>query len=184
MQTTQAAPPALAVQTKKLILVDMLNSSPGPPMAASAGSSFILNQQHPMGYGVGVGGHRQTPSFSSTPVTQVQTTFGGGAAALRPTSMAMVSAPTAPTNKTSAAPTTKNSSNFDDLWSLSLGSTSAKPPASGASGKSIKDLEKEKVMAGLWGGGQQQRPQVATPTMTPQPSAFGSTNGGVDDLLL
>ncbi len=138
------------------------------------------------GIGVGMGGHRQTPSFSSI-------VFGGGGAALRPTPVAMGSSfstpPSAPTNKPSLAPATKSSSNFDDLWSLSLGSTTAKPSAVGAaSGKSIKDLEKEKAMAGLWGGGgQQQRPgvgHVAVTTMTSQPTAFGSSTGETDDLLL
>ena len=193
VQTTQAAP-ALTAQTKKPNLMDMLNFAPVSQTATSAGSPFVVPQQQPMGYNVGanvgMGGHRQTPSFSSLPIVQTQTIFGGGGAALRPTPVAMGSSfstpPSAPTNRPSLTPATKSSSNFDDLWSLSLGSTTAKPSAGGgASGKSIKDLEKEKTMAGLWGsGGQQQRPGVGHVAMASQPTAFGSATGGTDDLLL
>ena len=97
------------------------------------------------------------------------------------------SAPGAPVNsntdKRPRAPAVKSSSNFDDLWSLSLGSTSTAVPA--GAGKSIKDLEKEKATAGLWGTGQ----RTAGNSNIPKPVAFGTfttaqPSGGVDDLLL
>ena len=94
----------------------------------------------------------------------------------------------------------KPSANFDDLWSLSLGSSGPTKPAIGsANSKSIKDLEKEKALAGLWGGtrdpslantrgsGSASRP----PAMGGGFGSFGgaggtssSSNTGGDDLLL
>ena len=58
------------------------------------------------------------------------------------------------TTSTPAAVAQSSSSNFDDLWSMSLGSSASKPAAGGAGGKSIKDLEKERMEAGIWGSGQ------------------------------
>jgi len=47
----------------------------------------------------------------------------------------------------------KPSSNFDDLWSLSLGASPAAQPGSGvATGKTMKDLAQEKAQANIWGG--------------------------------
>lgn len=150
-----------------------------------------------------MGGHRQAPSLSTpgfgspmTPQQPSQNLFGG-AAPMRPTQMGMAapsySSPGAMMSGGGAKPAAAapaKSANFDDLWNLSLGSTGAKPSTGGASvaGKSIKDLEKEKAMAGLWGN-QGQRPAGGIP----QPAAFGafgnaappssSSGGGVDDLL-
>jgi epsin len=82
----------------------------------------------------------------------------------------------------------KSSSNFDDLWSISMGAnaSASKPSASGpaGAGKSIKDLEREKAMAGMWGS--------APPAGSAGTRAFGTTaasntgfgTGGGDDLLL
>ena len=36
---------------------------------------------------------------------------------------------------------------------MSLGGSGSKPAGGAGTGKSIKDLEREKAMAGLWGGG-------------------------------
>ena len=84
---------------------------------------------------------------------------------------------------------------FDDLWSMSLGSTATGKPASGAAAgsKSIRDLEKEKAQAGIWGAQSQVRPQA--PASTAAAGGFGSfvkplapSSGGgsadADDLLL
>ena len=59
-------------------------------------------------------------------------------------------------------------------------------PASAAAGKSIKDLEKEKAMSGLWGGGNK---GGAFGAFGGAGTALGSSsvtqsNNGVDDLLL
>jgi len=172
--------------------MDMIGSTP-----VHANSGFTAPQgRSTMGMTAGLSGHRPQLSLSSTPqYTPISSQpqppmylFGNTATPLRPTPMAMGSVMSAPsasvkpnTNNLPTAPPVKNSSNFDDLWSLSLGSSSAATPAAGA-GKSIKDLEKEKATNGLWGAG----PKKASNTSTP--AAFGTFNaappGGVDDLLL
>jgi epsin len=92
----------------------------------------------------------------------------------------------------------KASANFDDLWSLSLGSSGATQPGAGpANPKSIKDLEKEKALAGLWGGrGDLNRRSSSSASRLPaMGGGFGSFGGaggtssssnvgGGDDLLL
>ena len=71
----------------------------------------------------------------------------------------------------------KASANFDDLWSMSLGASS-KPAAGGVGAqKSMKDLEKEKAQASIWGGAGQGRPGMGSAA----PSA--SSGNGLDDLL-
>ena len=144
-----------------------------------------------------------------TYTNQNQTSLFGGATSppMRPTTMSPTSPPMRTNSTPAMAPTTslstalgaakpKSSGNFDDLWSMSLGSSASnnKPVASGTgANKSIKDLEKEKAQAGIWGSGlqsQQQRPGGG-------PGAFGnfgggsfggpgvaSSSGGGDDLLL
>jgi len=50
-----------------------------------------------------------------------------------------------------------SSGGFDDLWKLSLGSVGNEKSATGdgRQGKSMKELQKEKAAAGLWGVGKQ-----------------------------
>ena len=180
-QVSQA--PAFAAPTKKQTLMDMMESKPASPMA------FGMNQQRM------AASHRPQLSLSSTPqLTPVAAQpplnlFGNTTGPLRPTPMGLtMSAPIPPANystdkRQSTAPAAKGPSNFDDLWSLSLGSTTTTTTASGA-GKSIKDLEKEKATAGLWGVGQ----KAGGTSIAPKPAAFGTFNAappsGVDDLLL
>ena len=153
--------------------------------------------------GVNMGGHRQTPSASSNPSQfsspmspqlqpqqpQQSNLFGGGGSApMRPTTMG--GSQTSMSNSSAKPPAAAQakSANFDDLWSMSLGgggSSSAKPGAITA-GKSIKDLEKEKAQAGIWGA------QQKSVGGAPVPAAFGGgfgnaappSSGGGDDLLL
>ena len=188
---TTPAPAAVPAQTApKPNLMALLNAQPLHPATTAYAQP---QQQQPPNYGaptMGMGGHRQTPSLSTpgfygapqqAPQQQGANYFGGSAP-MRPMSSFSPPQAQAPAAKPAAAPA--KSSNFDDLWSLSLGgSTTAKPAAAGPN-KSIKDLEKEKATAGLWG---QQKPVGGVP-----PSAFGSfgngapasSSGGVDDLLL
>jgi len=172
--------------------MDMIGSTP-----VHANFGFTAPQgRSTMGMTTGLSGHRPQLSLSSTPQhTPIpaqprppMNLFGNTATPLRPTPMAMGSVMSAPSasvhpntnNRPSALPV-KKLSNFDDLWSLSLGSSSTVTPTAGA-GKSIKDLEKEKATTGLWGAGQK-------PANTSTPGAFGTfsnaeSSGGVDDLLL
>ena len=215
MQTGNVAPapaPAPAAAAKKPNLMDMLNATPAQPQVQNSGfgmggMGMNMGMGGAMGSNMAMGGHRQTaslssPGFSTSPQTQQpsQNLFGG--APMRPTQMGMAppsySSPGASSmgmgmgmgmgaKPPAAAPA--KTGNFDDLWNLSLGSTSSTAKPAAGPGKSIKDLEKEKAMAGLWGN-QQGRPTGAVP---PQPAAFGSfgnaappssSGGGVDDLLL
>ena len=81
---------------------------------------------------------------------------------------------------------------FDDLWSMSLGSAAGGKPAGGAAAgaKSIRDLEKEKAQAGIWGAQSQVRSQApASATMAGGFGSFvkpssGGDSAGADDLLL
>jgi len=108
------------------------------------------------------------------------------ASSLSPTTIASSSAAKPPATASSKS----SSANFDDLWNLSLGGpTSAKPAGGATTGKSIKDLEKEKAMAGLWGG---QQPKPSGGAAGSQQNAFGafgnaappsSSGEGIDDLL-
>jgi len=61
-----------------------------------------------------------------------------------------------------------SSGGFDDLWKLSMGSVGSEKAATGdgRQGKSMKELQREKAAAGLWGAGTQ------------------PAGGGGDDLLL
>jgi len=81
---------------------------------------------------------------------------------------------------------------FDDLWSMSLGSAGASKPAGGSAGtKSMRDLEKEKAQAGIWGTQNQTRLPAAAASsgggfgsfVKPR-SSDGGAPAGVDDLLL
>jgi epsin len=123
--------------------------------------------------------------MGSTPMSPVPSSFTGGSGALSPTP-ASASSPRPPPG--SAHPTAKSASNFDDLWSLGLGA-SAKAGAGSSgnvtAGKSIKDLEREKAQAGIWGASQGTANQASVGAF----GAFGNSNaggssGGGDDLLL
>lgn len=187
IQSQQAAPPAYGGMGMNV------NAGMGARPGGGMGSGMGMG----LG-GMGMGGHRQTPSLSSPgAMMQPQQPMYGGGATMRPAAslspkpvmgMGMGMGGARPPATTSAAKPAGG--NFDDLWSMSLGSTSTAKAGGAALGKSIKDLEKEKANAGLWGGQQQQqRPMGSAPL--PAFGAFGngappssSNNGGDDDLLL
>ncbi|KAJ7205673.1 ENTH-domain-containing protein [Mycena rebaudengoi] len=140
-----------------------------------------------MGGGMGMGmgqqpGHRVGGSISSPPLQPQAPNYSGMApmAPMQNKTPAQAQAPAA----------SKPAASFDDLWSMSLGSSSkpATPAAGAAGGKSIKDLEKEKAMAGLWGSGGGQKP-AAMGNMGMGMGGMGgmggssSSSGGIDDLL-
>lgn len=98
-----------------------------------------------------------------------------------------------PTTTTPTPAKQATSANFDDLWNLSLGTTPTtnKSNTNTAPAKSMKDLEKEKATAGIWGATNQN--QARQPTMGgglwgPSNTTVTNTNsskpsGGADDLL-
>jgi len=163
----QAAPiaPQPSLVASKPNLMDMLQSNTTARPPAVSSFNQVAHQSQPTIYGNNnshnnfgtTSGNRMSYTPASVPAQQL---FGGGAPMkptsppMKPTSPPLMSSPLAP-----ASNSPKPSANFDDLWSMSLGSASAansaKPFGSAAApaggGKSIKDLEKEKALAGLWG---------------------------------
>ncbi|GLB38596.1 putative epsin N-terminal homology (ENTH) domain containing protein [Lyophyllum shimeji] len=190
--TAVPAPAPAPVAAAKPNLMDLLNSAPARPAASPA----VFGQvQQPPAYGganmgiIGTGGstmHRSTPSMSSqfsSPLQaqplQAQAMFGGS------------TRPAAPAAAPALAPAAQSKSTgggaFDDLWSMSLGGSAAKPAAASGASKSIKDLEREKAMAGLWGGGQKPAPGAGAAAGANAFGSFGTSapaSGGGDDLLL
>ncbi|KAJ6455434.1 hypothetical protein C8R45DRAFT_1036341 [Mycena sanguinolenta] len=213
----QAAPPVQAAARAPAVAFGGMTS----PIAATPAASPAFAPPRtgmgmmgtPMGAGMGMGmgsgaapmqpGHRFSGSVSSPPLQPQTPNYTGmsmsGMAPMapgRPMGMGMGMGTTAGSPAPTPAAPSKPASSFDDLWSMSLGSSSAaaKPatPGAGATsgGKSIKDLEKEKAMAGLWGSGQQQQQKPAamgsgmmgmgTGGMG---SGFTTSSSGLDDLL-
>lgn len=94
---------------------------------------------------------------------------------------------------TSPTPAKPTSANFDDLWNLSLGTTSTanKPSTNTAPAKSMKDLEKEKAAAGIWGAmnqNQSRQPAMGGGLWGPSNNAANNMtstkpSNRVDDLL-
>jgi len=162
------------------------------PVASPVRSSFSPVQQQPAYNNTMAGMQRGNTSFSQTssPVVAQQrgapNYFGGGQMQPMSTgSSSNFSAPVrSPTTPAAPAPSSaKSGGGFDDLWTMSLGSSNTNKPAAGGN-KSMKDLEKEKSNAGLWGG---QAKPVGTQNAF---GSFGNTappsasSGGGDDLLL
>ncbi|KAG8733854.1 Epsin-3, clathrin recruitment and traffic between the Golgi and endosome [Ceratobasidium sp. 423] len=178
IQTPVAAPAPAAPKSNSLF--DMLESA--PTSAPAPTKTFSPAQAAPVFGGAPPAnfGAMQSPttmSFGNTSQPMSPTNFGGAAPrpAMQPTmssgpnyfASAPVMSPTASTpgsqikspgaTSTSSGGAAKSSANFDDLWSMSLGSSSTAKPAADAgtsTGKSIKDLEREKAQAKIWGGGQ------------------------------
>ena len=127
----------------------------------------------------GVGG-----TAGNNPVSPVRSSFTGVTGTGTP--MSGATRPPA-----ASAGTGKPSANFDDLWSLGLGA-SKKAASTGATdtttSKSMKDIEKEKAQAGIWGASQGQG--HANQGSVSAFGSFGGSSAGVtsvgggDDLLL
>lgn len=74
---------------------------------------------------------------------------------------------------------------FDDLWNLSLGTSKPSTPANNAAGKkSIKDLEKEKTQASIWGSAGSGSLGSRGPSTGATSAPAQSSSSGFDDLLL
>ncbi|KAL6304442.1 hypothetical protein BKA93DRAFT_784005 [Sparassis latifolia] len=120
------------------------------------------------------------PPYMSPTAAPLQNPMSPAQRAMTPTQAVRASA-TSPSIGGMTKPAA--SANFDDLWTMSLGSkpTSSNPAASTTAPKSIKDLEKEKAQTGIWGAGQSRPPMGAG---APAPTAASSSQGGgLDDLL-
>lgn len=191
----QAAPTSAPAAPTQPNLMEMLGST---PMQASrpAVSSPPAGNNNANLFGM-LGATPAQPTYTN----QNQTSLYGSnskpmSPPIRATSMTPTSPPIRAGSTPAAAPAAaKPSSNFDDLWSMSLGSSATAKPATGGN-KTMRDLTKEKADAGIWGGAQK-------PAGAPMGSAMGggggfgnfggsftggatssSGGGGNDDLLL
>ncbi|KAG2131770.1 hypothetical protein DEU56DRAFT_813207 [Suillus clintonianus] len=192
--------PASAPVPTKPTLMEMLRSASPPTGNRAPMMSPSLASQVPTGFpntsmralsptnrqffpaaASGSSGSLWSTSTPLSPTTSVRT----------PMSAAPIPPAAAPPKASPASPP-KSSSNFEDLWSMSLGTSSTTPTVkSGSTGKSIKDLEKEKAQAGIWASSQ--KPGAAQMGMggfgnfggigTSGGASFASASGG-DDLLL
>ena len=197
VQTGGAAPaPA------KPNLMDLLNATPSHRSSTPPTFGPSSNQQpslfgSPRAGSVGTSAtsaHRPSPSLSTmSPLApQIQPTqtgnMFGGAPLANTTPIRSMSA--APTSKPASAQSKPSSSNFDDLWSMSLGGSKPAAPSTGS--KSMKALEKEKAQATLWGSQATSKSPVSTGKTNDIFGSFGNaglgsggkSNGGNDDLLL
>lgn len=164
LAATKPMSPPIAAQQPAQNLFNMLGStttSP-PPMTAS-----------------------RAPSYAAAPLAP--TAFSSSVMAPMSTGSRAGSTPgTGPATSPAAKPA--SSGNFDDLWSMSLGTSVSKPQAQSTQAKSMQDLQKEKSQAGIWATSQQARPPMgsgfgsfnAAPS---QPNQASSSGNGLDDLL-
>lgn len=186
-----AAKPAFGAQPTASAFAMGATARPAvPAQTQSAFSSFggiqpqqvpqQVPQQQPMGMGMGMGMMSPMSPASTTSATASRPNYySSGIPASKP---AGSPAPTSTTKSSSGA--------FDDLWSMGLGksgsSAGSSSTANAGPAKSIKDLEREKQQAAIWGA--QQRPGTQ-PSMGAFGAFGGSTTnttstGGGDDLLL
>ncbi|KAF8501960.1 hypothetical protein BU17DRAFT_78404 [Hysterangium stoloniferum] len=182
---SQTAAPVAPIQaTKASNLFDMLNSNT-PATAAPPITSRAPTQQSQPGW-------QQQPLQAQPARPNYFNNSMGGASSnpISPVRSSFSSTPAARPSPTPAHAPSKSSANFDDLWSLGLGT--AGKPASGAptgtGNKSMKDLEKEKAQAGIWGASQGHQSQGSLGGFGGFSSATNgggaSSTGGGDDLLL
>ncbi|KAG1788791.1 hypothetical protein EV424DRAFT_1626557 [Suillus variegatus] len=193
--------PASASLPTKPTLMEMLRSTSPPanrtptmspslgsqipkPAAFSNSSARALSPTNRQIFPTTAGGSSGNLWSTSTPLSPTTS--------VRTSMSAAPIIPAAPPPKASPAAAPKSSSNFEDLWSLSLGTSSTTSTVkSGNTGKSIKDLEKEKAQAGIWASSQ--KPGATQMGMGSGFGNFGGigTSGGTsayasdgDDLLL
>jgi len=182
-------------------LFDLLgqNGSAGVSVAASVpsmnhsrqlsgglGGNALSSPPLSAGMGINTGSTLMSPTFINAPRrTSSHMSTGSSGGMLSPTlqsSAAQAPKPTQAAGKSTAG-------GFEDLWSMSLGSSASQKKPNASAGKSIQELEREKTQKGLWGA---QPTNIAsssnTATKTAPPpgnGGFGSfASGGDDNLLL
>ena len=193
---TAPAPAAAApvtTSTAKPTVYEFLNnanttSAPAPTMTpiaplqsqSGAGSLFGAPIKPTVTSGIGSMG-----MSTLTPTSPRTNTFGATTA--RPTATSS-SFSTLTSGTAAHAKTGSSAGGFDDLWSLSLGTPGNKTTGTGLGGKSIKQLEKEKSQAGIWGGGVTNTSGLGSFGNLSGGGSnngnMGTSSGGVDDLLL
>lgn len=166
----QVAPtsPTHSSTSSKPTLLEMLGSSPPQPTAtppvAAAKSTITPSTFTNTSFNAFAAATTTAAKAVNTPVVApAPSNLWAASRPLSPTSLSRTTARTSSAgNRASmshtipSAPTpSKGLSGFEDLWSMSLGSTSSAPGGKPSSnGKSIKDLEKAKAEAGIWASSQ------------------------------
>ena len=150
-----------------------------PPLQASRAPSYT---------GAGLGS-TITPTVAPNYTSPVMTPN----APARQGSIGSIGGGVARTSSPAAKPA--SAGGFDDLWTMSLGSSASKPQQASGPAKSIQDLQKEKAQAAIWGQGQQARPPMGAgfgsfggapaggASSTPSAAPPSSSGNGLDDLL-
>ncbi|KAF8262391.1 hypothetical protein EI94DRAFT_1780032 [Lactarius quietus] len=183
--TTTAVSPTPGAAPKPS-LMDLLSSAPAAPSPATYRPPQPTAQTQPFGAFNTV----LTPSSQTRPSS---TPVAAPSYATSPVIGAARSAVGSPVSTSAPLPgkSAKSGGGFDDLWSMSLGSAAtSKPSAPAGAGKSIRDLEREKAQAGIWGAQSQARPLAAggfgsfVTTNAAAGSGAGGAPAGTDDLLL
>ncbi|KAL5501904.1 ENT3 [Sanghuangporus vaninii] len=125
-------------------------ASARPASAGPATSMSTMSPISPMANRTGYVTSPPTVGGVMSPISAAPATgIGAGA---RPTVQTGASFSTVRSNTSAPARPSSTSVGFDDLWNMSLGSSKPTSPPVGGT-KSIKDLEKEKAQASIWGGG-------------------------------
>ncbi|KAI5117839.1 hypothetical protein M0805_005168 [Coniferiporia weirii] len=186
----QAAPPSATIPQTQGNMFDALQAAPQVGFTQPPAQRFVQPVQPMQPVQPVRGGYTQSPFVAMSPTVAARSpppsasVFGGVMSPTSPPPMGMTR-PT-PTTATSSSSTARAkpaspSVGFDDLWTMSLGTGAKSATGAGGSGagagagKSMKDLEKEKAQASIWGG------QAAK-----SQGVFGAVSnaGGSDDLLL
>ncbi|CDO72188.1 hypothetical protein BN946_scf184970.g40 [Trametes cinnabarina] len=210
----QSAPPSAAPSANLSFTAPALTAPPPQPAQQPLQSLTATSSANNNLFGIlgGAGnGPARTP-YMSPPAVPMQNTMQS---VMRPPMMASPppmmtpQAPLVPTMTPTSPPLRSNvtspaasspgtqqkapAASFDDLWSMSLGSSSsAKTHAANApQQKSIKEIEKEKAQAQIWGSGQSKPPMgsglgsfAGTPASSASNAAPPASSGsGLDDLL-
>ncbi|KAG8693706.1 Epsin-3, clathrin recruitment and traffic between the Golgi and endosome [Ceratobasidium sp. 395] len=204
VQSPTVTTPAVAPAAPKTNIFDMLGSAPAP----ATNSTFAPAPAAPAFGAPSTFGNVQSPSAMSFGSQPLSPTSLSGAPARPPMQSTMsassgpnyfasapIMSPTSTTGSTGSqvrtpgAPTggaAKASGNFDDLWSMSLGSSStssAKPATGAGAGKSIKDLEREKAQATIWGSGGKPASGGGFGAFSGSTGGGAASGGGGGDLL-
>ncbi|OCB91075.1 ENTH-domain-containing protein [Sanghuangporus baumii] len=119
---------------------------------ASAGPATSMSTMSP------ISPMANRPSYVKSPPTVggvmspiSATSATGTGTGVRPAARTATSFSSVKSNTSAPARPSSTSVGFDDLWNMSLGSSKPTSPSAGGT-KSIKDLEKEKAQASIWGG--------------------------------
>ncbi|KAI0785106.1 hypothetical protein C8Q75DRAFT_776004 [Abortiporus biennis] len=195
--TVPAVAPAIAPST----FIQPARSMSQPIVPAASGSANLFSMITPATTAspppMGMATSRPPPYMAQTAMTPTSANpMFSNSAVMTPSAFPSRSTPgitpaQRPASAAAAKPTSSGGG-FEDLWTMSLGSaggSASKAPAAGPA-KSMKDLEKEKAQANIWGAGQPKSPLGAgfgsfgnASGATTSTAAPAAASNPLDDLL-